>query len=172
MRDANIPVIADGGIGTRATSPRPSRPEPVAAGLIHCWRARKRVPARQFCTRAAPSRPIAAWALWRQWHRVPVNVTSKPPTMTHLRRFFPTTAASIAWRSSCRKDRGPRALSRHRRLIVYQLVGGVKSGMGYVGCSTIAELQESSLRSNQRCRCVSHVHDVMITREAPNYRVE
>jgi IMP dehydrogenase len=59
-------------------------------------------------------------------------------------------------------------------MVVYQLVGGVKSGMGYVGCSTISELQQKSrfVRISGAGLRESHVHDVMITREAPNYRVE
>ena len=59
-------------------------------------------------------------------------------------------------------------------MIVYQLVGGVKSGMGYVGCRTIAELQQKArfVRISGAGLRESHVHDVMITREAPNYRVE
>jgi len=59
-------------------------------------------------------------------------------------------------------------------MIVYQLVGGVKSGMGYVGCSTIAELQQNArfVRISGAGLRESHVHDVLITREAPNYRVE
>jgi IMP dehydrogenase len=59
-------------------------------------------------------------------------------------------------------------------MIVYQLVGGVKSGMGYVGCSSIPELQQNArfVRISGAGLRESHVHDVMITREAPNYRVE
>jgi IMP dehydrogenase len=59
-------------------------------------------------------------------------------------------------------------------MVVYQLVGGVKSGMGYVGCSNIAELQQKArfVRISGAGLRESHVHDVMITREAPNYRVE
>jgi len=59
-------------------------------------------------------------------------------------------------------------------MIVYQLVGGVKSGMGYVGCSNIPELQQKArfVRISGAGLRESHVHDVMITREAPNYRVE
>jgi len=59
-------------------------------------------------------------------------------------------------------------------MIVYQLVGGVKSGMGYVGCSSIAELQQNArfVRISGAGLRESHVHDVLITREAPNYRVE
>ncbi len=59
-------------------------------------------------------------------------------------------------------------------MIVYQLVGGVKSGMGYVGCSNISDLQQKArfVRISGAGLRESHVHDVMITREAPNYRVE
>src|ERR1035441_7786540 len=59
-------------------------------------------------------------------------------------------------------------------MIVYQLVGGVKSGMGYAGCSSIAELQQKArfVRISGAGLRESHVHDVMITREAPNYRIE
>ena len=58
--------------------------------------------------------------------------------------------------------------------MVYQLVGGLRSGMGYAGCSTIEELQEKStfIRISSAGLRESHVHDVIITREAPNYHVE
>lgn len=58
--------------------------------------------------------------------------------------------------------------------MVFQLVGGVRSGMGYCGCSTIPELQERArfLRVTFAGLRESHVHDVIITKEAPNYRVE
>ena len=59
-------------------------------------------------------------------------------------------------------------------VIIDQMVGGLKAGMGYTGCRTLAELRtkakfvrvtSSGLREN-------HVHDVIITKEAPNYRME
>ena len=58
--------------------------------------------------------------------------------------------------------------------MVYQLVGGLRSGMGYLGCGTIAELQtnRSFIRISNAGLRESHVHDVIITREAPNYHVE
>ncbi|MBL8219087.1 MAG: IMP dehydrogenase [Bryobacterales bacterium] len=58
--------------------------------------------------------------------------------------------------------------------MVYQLVGGVKAGMGYCGCATIPELQQRArfLRVTFAGLRESHVHDVIITKEAPNYRVE
>jgi IMP dehydrogenase len=59
-------------------------------------------------------------------------------------------------------------------MIVYQLVGGLRSGMGYCGAATIAELQQKSrfVRISMAGVRESHVHDVIITREAPNYRIE
>lgn len=58
--------------------------------------------------------------------------------------------------------------------LVYQLVGGLRSGMGYTGCSTIREMQQKTkfLRVSIAGLRESHVHDVIITKEAPNYRVE
>jgi IMP dehydrogenase len=58
--------------------------------------------------------------------------------------------------------------------MVYQLVGGLRSGMGYVGCASIAELRERAqfVRISGAGLRESHVHDVIITREAPNYHVE
>jgi IMP dehydrogenase len=59
-------------------------------------------------------------------------------------------------------------------MMVHQLVGGLKSGMGYVGCSSITEIQEKArfIRISNAGLRESHVHDVTITQEAPNYRVE
>jgi IMP dehydrogenase len=58
--------------------------------------------------------------------------------------------------------------------MVYQLVGGLRSGMGYLGCVSIEELQEKAqfIRISNAGLRESHVHDVIITREAPNYHVE
>jgi len=58
--------------------------------------------------------------------------------------------------------------------LVYQLVGGLRAGMGYCGCATIAELRERArfLRVTSAGLRESHVHDVIITKEAPNYRLE
>ena len=58
--------------------------------------------------------------------------------------------------------------------LVYQLVGGLRAGMGYCGCANIKELQERSkfLRVSSAGLRESHVHDVIITKEAPNYRLE
>jgi IMP dehydrogenase len=58
--------------------------------------------------------------------------------------------------------------------LVEQLVGGLKSGMGYCGVASIRELQERAkfIRVTSAGLRESHVHDVIITKEAPNYRLE
>jgi IMP dehydrogenase len=55
-----------------------------------------------------------------------------------------------------------------------QLVGGLKSGMGYAGAASLKELTEKGqfVRITAAGLRESHVHDVVITREAPNYRME
>ncbi len=57
---------------------------------------------------------------------------------------------------------------------VHQLIGGLKAGMGYCGCRTIAELRENArfLKISAAGMRESHVHDVIITKEAPNYRLD
>lgn len=57
---------------------------------------------------------------------------------------------------------------------IYQLVGGLRSSMGYVGCATIPDLHTRArfVRISSAGLRESHVHDVIITKEAPNYRVE
>lgn len=56
---------------------------------------------------------------------------------------------------------------------IYQVVGGVRSGMGYLGCKTITEVHKMAkfLRISQAGLRESHVHDVIITQEAPNYNL-
>jgi IMP dehydrogenase len=58
--------------------------------------------------------------------------------------------------------------------MIYQLVGGLRSGMGYCGTKTIPDLQQKAkfIRISGAGLRESHVHDVIITREAPNYRIE
>ena len=58
--------------------------------------------------------------------------------------------------------------------VIHQLMGGLRAGMGYVGCSTIAQLQQDArlIRVTPAGVREGHVHDVVITKEAPNYRSE
>ena len=58
--------------------------------------------------------------------------------------------------------------------ILHQLLGGVRSGMGYMGANSVSELQQKAkfVRISAQGLRESHVHDVSITKEAPNYRLE
>lgn len=57
--------------------------------------------------------------------------------------------------------------------VIYQLVGGLKSAMGYTGSSTIADMKEKAkfIRITSAGQVESHPHDILITDEAPNYRL-
>jgi IMP dehydrogenase len=57
---------------------------------------------------------------------------------------------------------------------IHQMVGGLRSGMGYLGAADLAELREKArfVRISQASLTESHVHDVIITKEAPNYRLD
>lgn len=57
---------------------------------------------------------------------------------------------------------------------IHQLVGGIRAGMGYCGCKNLAELRRKArfIRITNAGLKESHVHDVIITKEAPNYRIE
>ena len=57
--------------------------------------------------------------------------------------------------------------------VLHQLLGGVRSSMGYTGCANVEEMQTKPkfVRVTNAGMSESHVHDVQITKEAPNYRV-
>lgn len=59
-------------------------------------------------------------------------------------------------------------------MMVQQLVGGLRAGMGYCGCRSITELQQKArfIKVTEASLRESHVHDVIITKEAPNYRLD
>ena len=58
--------------------------------------------------------------------------------------------------------------------IVYQMAGGVRAAMGYCGCGTIEEMRSRAefVQITAAGMRESHVHDVQITKEAPNYRAD
>ena len=58
--------------------------------------------------------------------------------------------------------------------VLHQLIGGLRSGMGYCGCESIAAMQTEAnfVKVSNAGMRESHVHDVQITKEPPNYRLE
>jgi IMP dehydrogenase len=59
-------------------------------------------------------------------------------------------------------------------MTLFQLAGGLRSGMGYLGCKTIQELRQKPrfIRISSAGLRESHVHDVIVEKEAPNYRID
>jgi len=57
--------------------------------------------------------------------------------------------------------------------VIYQMVGGLRAGMGYTGCKDIPALRSKAkfVKQSPQGLRESHVHDVVVTEEAPNYRV-
>ena len=90
------------------------------------------------------------------------------------RRTGTSRATSRTSRSSC--PRGSRAALPYKGPVadvVYQLVGGLRQAMGYCGAATIDELKHARfVRITAAGLRESHPHDVAITKEAPNYRLE
>ena len=121
-------------------------------------RARKKARAKRFSTRAAPSRAIAAWVRSARWRKAVRTAMRRKPAA----KLVPEGIEGRV------PYKGPLAE------LVFQLVGGLRAGMGYCGCATIKELQEKArfLRVTSAGLRESHVHDVIITKEAPNYRLE
>jgi IMP dehydrogenase len=76
-------------------------------------------------------------------------------------------------KARARGHRGPRALQGAGSAIIHQLMGGVRSSMGYTGSVDIETMRTpAAFRARHRSRhAESHVHDVSITKEAPNYPV-
>ena len=70
---------------------------------------------------------------------------------------------------------GPRALQGQRGLaVIHQLMGGLRASMGYLGCATIATMRTKAefVEITSAGMRESHVHDVQITKEAPNYHID
>jgi len=59
----------------------------------------------------------------------------------------------------------------HLRDLIFQFVGGIRSGMGYVGAESLPDMQQKAkfVRISHAGLIESHVHDIMLTKQAPNY---
>jgi IMP dehydrogenase len=93
---------------------------------------------------------------------MPMNTEEQDPSNNRLGKFVPEgIEGRVPYRGTV-------------AMIVHQLIGGLRSGMGYVGCGSVAELQQKAkfIRISWAGMKESHVHDVIITREAPNYHLE
>ncbi len=181
-RENDIPIIADGGIKysgdvTKAIAAGASvvMMGSLFAGVDEISRRDHPLPGPQL---QGLSRHGLACPPWR---RAPASATSRARTTSRTPRPSGPTSPPARRSSSNRLAKfvpeGIEGRVPHRGPLegmVYQLVGGLRSGMGYLGCSTIEELQQNArfIRISGAGLRESHVHDVIITREAPNYHVE
>ena len=178
-KDADVPIIADGGIKYSGdiTKGLAAGASVVMLGSLFAG------------TEEAPGETILhqgrSFKSYRGMGSISAMAAGSSERYAHSEEGDPSSFASIG----AEDDEGAR--NRMAKLVpegiegrvpyrgtvaamVHQLVGGLRAGMGYLGCGTIAELQQKArfIRISNAGLRESHVHDVVITREAPNYRIE
>ena len=176
-RDAQIPVIADGGIKFSGDISKA-----IAAGASVVM-----IGSLFAGTEESPGETILyqgrSFKSYRGMGSLSAMAAGSSEPTRRARKSHPLKtsesamkiAAAIGWISWFQKLIEGRVPYRGTLAeMVYQLVAGVVSGMGYCGTKTIPELQQKArfIRISGAGLRESHVHDVIITREAPNYRLE
>ena len=154
----DIPVIADGGIkysGDLAKAIAAGGDVAMVGSLLP---APMKPRARSICIRGGLIRPIGVWGRPERWRAVrPTGI---------FRQKFRNHSSWCPRVLKAKYHKGP------VENVLHQLVGGLRAAMGYTGNEAIADLQANVkfLRITGAGLAESHVHDVTITREAPNYR--
>ena len=114
--------------------------------------------ARFFSTKVGRINPIAVWAPSAQWRAVSADRYFQADVKEQIKLVPEGIEGQTPYKGSVTP-------------IIHQLVGGVRASMGYVGAATIDEFQQKArfVKITNAGLRESHVHDVKITREAPNY---
>lgn len=157
----DTPVIADGGIKFSGDfAERPSRRAQAAPWSGSAIAGTDESPGEVILYQGRSFKSYRGMgSLWGPWR-------AARPTVISRRTRRPTS-----W---CRKgSRGRFPIRDRSGTVIHQLVGGLRAAMGYTGCATVDEMRRNCqfVRITGAGLKESHVHDVQITRESPNYRL-
>lgn len=161
VEGTDIPIIADGGI-------RYSGDIALAAGA-HCvmlgglLAGVHESPGEVVCARAAHSNSIGGWGLWVPWSRDRANAIDRhSPTIKRKNATKKLVPEGVEGRVPYRGALGN---------LLYQLIGGLRAGMGYCGTQSVSELRTTSrfIQISPAAVRENHPHDIYITQESPNY---
>ena len=158
-KKSNTPVIADGGIKYSGDLAKAMAAGADCAMVGSLLAGTDETPGEVFLySRAVPTKPIAAWAPSAPWRAArPIVISSR------------RSRTRSSW---CRKVSRVRCPIRGRSpTCCTSLIGGLRAAMGYVGAKDLAEFHDKAefVRISGAGLRESHVHDVTITRESPNY---
>ena len=162
LKGTGISVIADGGIRYSGDIAKA-----IAAGLIWscsgaCWRVLRNHPVKSNCIKAAHTKAIAVWDRFQPCRKVPGDRYFQEKEQKSNDKLVPEgVEGRVPFKGSVAG-------------VIHQLMGGVRSSMGYLGCTTIPQMHENAEFVEITAAGVreSHVHDVQITKEAPNYHIK
>ncbi len=157
-RDSGVPVIADGGIRTSGDMAKALAAGASAAMVGSLLAGTEEAPGETFLYQGRAYKSYRGMGSVGAMARGSADRYFQQDIQDHLKLVPEGIEGQVPYKGPVRD-------------IIHQLVGGVKAAMGYTGSSTIPELQERSrfVRITNAGLSESHVHDVAITREAPNY---
>jgi IMP dehydrogenase len=157
-RDSGIPVIADGGIRTSGDIAKAIAAGASAVMIGSLLAGTEEAPGDTFLYQGRAYKSYRGMGSVGAMARGSADRYFQQDIKDHLKLVPEGIEGQVPFKGPARD-------------IVHQLVGGVKAAMGYTGSSTIEELQQRArfVRITNAGLSESHVHDVAITREAPNY---
>jgi IMP dehydrogenase len=158
VRDSGVPVIADGGIRTSGDIAKALAAGASTVMVGSLLAGTEEAPGETFLYQGRTYKSYRGMGSVGAMARGSADRYFQQDIKDHLKLVPEGIEGQVPYKGPVRE-------------IVHQLVGGVKAAMGYTGSSTISELQERArfVRITNAGLSESHVHDVAITREAPNY---